>query len=452
MSGILEKLDAFAESGTIESPISTKIALGWVNNEQPPHEYENFLQNRQDSKINEIIENRNRNALEQYYDDIEERVSGYSFTNDNIHQTSSDNISDVGIDNSATCKGYNYTLETDTFLVVDKDNGAILEFYNDDDFGIDYNTLSPTIGASEEILSICSDGLYIYIATELSGTPDKYRIYKYSNSPWSGTALVTSDQTETIIYKMIIANATYLGFINSNEDGDPQFGTFPKAGGSIAWGDGNFVDITLGVRNICSDGTKLYSTNYKELTGVHLHNCYIADPTTAYGAAIQLTDDDSNIPCDVVWDGKYVWFNHILSGEMIIGVYDPTAEVTVKFFAKIDNTNYHVLPESATLSWDGRRVWVRAMHNPTSIETQNDRLTFIQPITPLSAGFYDDSTAPFDLTNLPRYFCEGIDSASEGGSSVDPKKAQYVNGCLWVPIINSINKTDIVRIQVERLV
>lgn len=55
--GDSEKIESWATGGTIVEPSAQKIAAGWEQGEQPPHEYANWLANIIGQKVNHILQN-----------------------------------------------------------------------------------------------------------------------------------------------------------------------------------------------------------------------------------------------------------------------------------------------------------------------------------------------------------------------------------------------------------
>jgi len=462
--GLLDKIREWASGGTasIETPTNTKIDLGWVNNEQPPVEWENFLQNRQDVLLNKFAESNNRKAIEPYIGDIQARISGHSFEDNRIHPFSLMNVIDLGYCIVDSCRGHNYELNKDTMLCCTRfDFGpvgiaTIFEIYNDDDFVLTSVNLSPTLEEDDNCRSICSDGNYVYLAT---GNGTDSRLYKFSKNPWSSTPIWTYLIEDKTIEKIIIADDSNIGIVTDDVTEDDPIGLFAKDGSGVpSWGYGNATSSASSVclKNICSDGERIWFFRLGSVSQGILCNALISDLTDGLGSELEISTSEDYYPGCLTFDGQYIWYvatrnetTPATNDDLLIGCFYLAGEVWRIFVFKIPCATYRNTPSDCRIIFDGRRLWIRAMRETVNdLVEYNTTQEFVLPFHPMQGERQVDATT-IDLTN--KYFLYPIGSADSGED--EPHGGfVYADDCLWIPQYSYTGSGLITRVPtIERL-
>ena len=80
--GTSNKVDVWADDGTVVEPASSKVDVGWQLGEQPPHEFMNWLQNTFGQKLNHVLQH----GVPRWNDATEYGVGDFVTHNDQLYR------------------------------------------------------------------------------------------------------------------------------------------------------------------------------------------------------------------------------------------------------------------------------------------------------------------------------------------------------------------------------
>ena len=80
--GTSNKVDVWADDGTVVEPASSKVDVGWQLGEQPPHEFMNWLQNTFGQKLNHVLQH----GVARWNDATEYGVGDFVTHNDQLYR------------------------------------------------------------------------------------------------------------------------------------------------------------------------------------------------------------------------------------------------------------------------------------------------------------------------------------------------------------------------------
>ena len=80
--GTSNKIDVWADDGTVVEPASSKVDVGWQLGEQPPHEFMNWLQNTFGQKLNHVLQH----GVPRWNDATEYGVGDFVTHNDQLYR------------------------------------------------------------------------------------------------------------------------------------------------------------------------------------------------------------------------------------------------------------------------------------------------------------------------------------------------------------------------------
>lgn len=449
--GKMNIITEWANTGEKIAPSSAKVAEGWLPNEEPACEWENYEQSKKDRKINEIIEELNFRDNESPTKSVVENFADYDNDNDFHHMYSAKNI--YALDNPATayCKGYNYAQKQYClFIACHNEDDKIYEIYNNRTTGeigsISHDIVLP---AGEEITALVYDGDYLYIGT--TDASPKSSVYKFATNPWngSGTPEDSCAFAATLCISgpksMCLASATKLGVIFPGGLAANRLATVTVSTMTIdGYGNGNAVltaNVEVTSPGIASDGTNLYFAIH-QTAGDKNHLFCAAKisnrgvPTaTGLAAPIAITSSEFpanylapsglKLPAGIIVDGSTVWL--LLSGRSggsvgLLGlfVYDIDGDI---FYSAADPIFKNELCTHNTddnpatqLTFDGKRFWLQAYDYGTGLDSSRFVAPFVPELAPVKRIF--------DMPN--RYH---VGSFNE--ETVISNFICYADDCIW---------------------
>lgn len=388
----IEKIDGiWAETGDKESTLTpTKKAAGWVGDDEPEIERFNYLTNRQDVAINDIIVER----VNSYYDDA---TAPQSMISTGLWDESWGITSDTAnlIDNGS---GKSYF---DMCVIFDSDNKPQLMVLDTTATKIEIydargGTLLDTSSLLTDDLSVgptwtartmCTDGTYVYVTFHESGS-NTYCIQAWQISDWSvrtgwaatGTLLTGSGAGDNKRPIVIIASATKLAvscswitiavststaiLILDITDGtidDDGAGDAPTGTGAITT-DG-----------LCSDGTNIFFSVVEAGGDGYVCSATIADPAIGCGGTNYPMLNTNVVNMSLVSAGP----NMICSASNIVGAGLATSDIVLKTHSTTDadldtiirgqdtmgtplTGDDYVFEYAADICFDGVNVWILA--------------------------------------------------------------------------------------------
>lgn len=410
--GKINRIPEWANSGNRTAPSAGKIANGWLPNEQPDCEHENFIQNAEDRKINDLVDAVSFIQGEPPTKEIANVFAEYSNANDFHHLYSEKNIYALSSYTRCACRGYNYTLKQYTlFVSVHNDNTKIHEFYNDYVTGeighIEHNI---NIDGGDVVNSLVCNGDYLFVGTTQGGVSS---IYKFDINPWNGISVdsCTFAAGFTIYGNkgMILATADKLAVIHSNGLASQVLATVSISTMTVdGYGNGN-ASLTAAVEvsnsGLASDGTNLYFTIRQTASTKRLLFCAAKISTrgipdaAGLASAIEITATkydgfpDALIPTGLIFDGSTIWLmvpgrngttsSHIglfiydVSGDVFYSAANPVFETTID-----DNLTQSAIGGDddycGQMTFDGKRIWIQGYEFDTGISFNR----FVSPFVP----------------------------------------------------------------------
>lgn len=306
-----EKLTKWANSGTKTAPTGSKINTGWINDEQVPYEWLNWLQDRVEEKVNEVLEER----LNSWYDGAsdwkhmvasgvwDDSWASANETGNTISAGSTKKIIDVA--------GYVNSTGESRLLLLDQVNTKI-EVWNprtltsirvSDDLS---NDLPTGGGQTWEVYSFCTDGTNVYaMFRDTNASPDTHQVQAWviseSSSNWAivsggwgstGQALTGTGNTSisgSRDGKIIVADdnnlAMFCGWnsITSSASAAIQIIAKDNSAGAYGAGDAPTGGTFSAVKDLCSDGTYIYFMAIDGTNDLRLCSSTIATPTSGCG-------------------------------------------------------------------------------------------------------------------------------------------------------------------------
>jgi hypothetical protein len=410
--GKINPISEWANTGNKTAPSGSKINDGWLPNEQPDCEWENYLQNEKDRKINELVGALSFIQGEPPTKEITDVFAEYSNAKDFHHLYSDKNRYALDSYTRCSCRGYNYTLKQYTlFVAVHNDPNTIHEFYNDYETGeigcIEHNI---NIDGGDTVNSLVCNGDYLFVGTTQSGVSS---IYKFDINPWNGISVDSCTFTAGFtIYGnkgMILATADKLAVIHSNGLANNIIATVTISTMTVdGYGKGN-ASLTAAVEvsnsGLASDGTNLYFTIRQTASTKQVAFCAAKISTRgipdAAGLAtpilITATGYDgfptALIPTGLIFDGSTIWLmipgrngytsDHIglfiydVSGDVFYSAANPVFQTTV-----VDNLTQAAIGGDddycGQMTFDGKRIWIQGYEFGTGISFNR----FISPFVP----------------------------------------------------------------------
>jgi len=444
--GLIQKIIEWANSGAITEPSETKQDLGWVNNEQPPHEYENFKQNEQDTHINKLIEINNRNANNAYEGDYSSDCDHIPIAREMHYPCDSENVyyNDSAEEIYCMCRGYSHSLEKESVFAVDAiDNSTIIEYYNDDDFEISSVEHAVTLDSGYDIKSMCCDGDYLYCAAD-NGSSGK--VYKFDINPWNATPVDSVAMTVGHVFgpsfntRCIIADDDNIAVFSSADFSDAPVAIIDKATMTASYGDGNNATFTTETlkSGFASDGTRVwFATRSAFDSKIYICNALISDPTTGTGSPLLLSDETSdNDIGGIIADRKNVFIisSHDDSGTpeyyTQIGLYNIASGYWRPLTYKIEDSGVRIDGTDLRILFDGLRLWFRTPFKPVTNETINEEQECVFALHPASFECFSEATLP-KVTDPIRYFVYEL-GASYAPSNVSTSGFVFADDCLWL--------------------
>jgi len=304
-------LKRWANAGTKTAPSDPKQDLGWVDNEQVPFEWINWLFDKIEDKIDRIVQERVDSFFEGSTDpqlaistglwpdswgvgnDVTNFIAGGSgkeYRDLEVYFTAENDPRLLAIDNAAT-------------VIEVWDPRSLTQVGTSNDLKLD---LPSEGGEVWSVVSMCTDGVSAYVVfIDSNASPDVYRIQAWDLATWNvktgwaatGSSLSGSGNGPQPLYykhaKVIIADATYLaisqGWINITTAGAPAVQIVNRSTGFLTAGGAGDAPTGINmqaVEGICSDGQYIFFVvNDTTTSASHLCSAQIAAPTTGCGGA-----------------------------------------------------------------------------------------------------------------------------------------------------------------------
>lgn len=339
MRGTIDKLDEWASDGgtQIVAPTAAKIARGWNVGEQPPAQWENYRVNRDNLKINELIDVHDLHVENDYNDSIEDRCAGIPNSAALLNPVNAINRLDVYTPGgvaapiTAACRGYDRRNSRECvfglcYSVTTKRIALIYNDPSDNTIGIEVTAIVAD-SSSHIPIDICCDGDYIYVLMTSAGLTNAH-IYRYEMGATFAAGFDTSPDGHIEIAgygapvkalglatesgghggrRLIVADADHIAFVGGGEVVivDKELTTFEHGTGSLASLGVFYVSPTIETNGICSDGSRIWftanctlDTDPQEYT--ILLSALISNPADPTGG---ITRDMSTNP--VIWLALY---------------------------------------------------------------------------------------------------------------------------------------------------
>lgn len=291
--GTIEKLAEWASDGgdAVIAPSAAEIAAGWQPGDQPPAEYENWKNQRDEQKTNELIDLHDLHAENDYVDTIADRCSGIPSVTALLNPVSSANrlalddlfgeMANAGA--VSICRGYDYTQSKECVfgLCAAPDTyHKIFKFYNAGKT-LQYKRVTTNIPDSVFAVDLCCDGDYIFVLCDgHTETPsvDIYRIpigegythgicATYDEHIHIGATRVTGKNTGYLGKggkRICVADVDNVAFIDDLNDEvvivAKTLATADSGSGTASVLPGTFTGAEIIYRSICSDGKRIWYT------------------------------------------------------------------------------------------------------------------------------------------------------------------------------------------------
>ena len=341
----VEKIEVdgvWAETGDKESTLtSAKKAIGWTGADNPTTDRLNYLQNRIEEKIDELI----RERVNSFYDDAASHqdmlstglwTDGWGCSADTANAIASGGTKEIiGLGVYFTSTGESRLLAADNSLLKFEawDPRALTLSDTSDAMTDDL----PTGGTEDwEIYSMCTDGTSVYgMFRDVDAAPDEHHVQAWDIATWdvksgwpaTGTALTGTGNGPFPTIEpdghIIMASATMLACVLSSvvitADTDEAITIVDISDGTIASeGAGDCLTANQqAVGRPASDGTNIFFGGYKAATNSVICSATIADATAGCGGA--------NYPLSTGESNKFT--NAVSCGENLIVsmIYAPAA-------------------------------------------------------------------------------------------------------------------------------
>lgn len=308
----IEKIDGvWAETGTKESTLTAaKKTVGWVGGDRPTMERFNYLQNRVEETVDNIITDR---ALVHYEDASDPHSMIMTGLWDESWGCCADSLNSFEVDATAgiadVCTIFNSDGEPRLLALDGQDNANKLFLIDPRDMSVEDSHTGlesdlPTGSSQNWVgISMCTDGTYVYIMfVDIDGSPtfdfhvQSWDVFnKTVNSSWpaTGTALPGSGNISAPYGKIIVANSTNLATANvwntiSAATSD-AITIINKASGAIvdsAAGDAPTGVSAFAESSLCSDGTNIYFlAQHGSSTNTYVCSATIANPQVGCGGS-----------------------------------------------------------------------------------------------------------------------------------------------------------------------
>ncbi len=334
MSLIRKLLNIWANSGTLESPEpdADKIDLGYVGRERPYIDRLNWLVNRAEKKLNDLLIQGVSSAHDEATEAEVQSMIETGLWSDSWGCTDDD----ANIISGGATKQYRdvvtyFNADGDARLLVADTSLMKIEMWDpraktltDTSHDLCDDLPVGVVAATSDFQCLCTDGTWVYaVVKDTVPAPDEYYIQAWKISDWSvnvgwpatGTQLTPTGTGK--FFKAIIASADRIAVINNattiTAAGDPAIEIIDMDDGVIladGAGDAPIAITALADPVIASDGTNLFFGAYGSTNLLWLCSATIADPTvgcggTDWGVA---TNYNAHIGAMVSMDEKIVSF------------------------------------------------------------------------------------------------------------------------------------------------
>lgn len=505
MKGTIDKLREWASDGgtQIETPADAKIDHGWNVDEQPPNVWENWKNNRDEQKINELIDLHDLNCENDINAEIGDRCSGLIDDNQSLVNP----VNTINRTNPAVvsiCRGYDYANSREcVFGLRASGTGAqqiVNIFNNEEDTTIDYNWVTTNIPTGLTPVDLCCDGYYIFLMFNSGSDLELYRVpigSEYTNgiATTYDAHLELAGKAVTTKYKglngrggkrMCVANGTNIAFLNIIDD---CITIVTKALDAHTDGIGTFDAVTdpytpnspcILERGICSDGDRVWFVGSFGKSG-ELYNCeilgaaLISDPTDDTAGltrdwatdppywAFLLSDDPNFIYMSVnglAYDGQNI--NIGVSGRYLSthGTWVLQFDVPSEMFF---NARFHILDgrvkEDSTsynggITFTGRRI---AVVSPVCPGYPFDEIIGSANETQLGLALLDPFKGGIDLEPYTYWDTQGINIDADQVTALESTAAVadasriadivFSDNCIWVLVYRFTIGSDTVSSQ-----
>jgi hypothetical protein len=319
--GKIEPLDEWASDGgtQIVAPTAIKVARGWNAGEEPLSTTENWKNNRDEQKINELAAHNDLHSERDFGALIVDNCSSFAPTNRFNDPVDAINII-TPFDLSCICRGYDYTTGKECVFGLSgfaSASNSIRTIQNAEDGTIDVNGITTNIPTGLKPVDLCCDGSFIYALYNSADDAD-LKLYKiaigaeYTNgvSTVYTSGLVVSGGALTRKYvghngkcgKVVcVADANNIAYLDDGE-GEiaivaKNFGSAPTTGtGNVGALDPtyNFLEIAQ-EGGICSDGSRIWFIAKCTYSGQTIHvlcATLISNPTNTAAGLTRDWDTD----------------------------------------------------------------------------------------------------------------------------------------------------------------
>lgn len=295
----------WANSGTKTAPTTTKQDAGWVNNEQVPHEWANWLQDKVEAKINEVIEER----INSYYDgasDHQLMLTTGLWADPWGNGADDANAISAGATKELKSLAVTFDADGKPYVMAFDDSLSKVEVYDAramtlSDTSPDLTTNLPS-GSSEvwECQSMISDGTYVYITfMDSNASPETFVIQAWDIALWgvksgwpaTGTVLPgTGTFSSGSQRRAVFADATNIAVANVattiSAAASAAISIVSIATGTIsASGAGDApTGVSAQTLDLASDGTNIIFGTFGGGNS-YLCSATIADPTLGSGGS-----------------------------------------------------------------------------------------------------------------------------------------------------------------------
>ena len=373
----------WANSGNVTAPSTGKQDLGWVDNEQVPYEWWNWLQDRLEAKCNEIIEER----VNSYYDgasDWQTMLQTGLWADSWGNGADSPNAIESGA--SKELKAMCPYLDSDSkpHVLVFDDVSHKVERWNTRSLALisassDLTADLPSGGGEVwECQDIATDGVYVYITfMDSNASPETHQIQAWKISDWSvhtgwvatGTALSgtgtgpNSTRESRVVYASSSTLAVVCSWITISASSSTAIAILDITDGSIlSEGAGDCPTGTSAYAyDLASDGTNIFFLATGS-GGAVSYTCSatIADPTTGCGGAnYPLTHGTAGYGYITSAGPNLIVSTHVGGGvafEKVRTGNSTDADLT----AILNGTNAptEILENPRSITFDGINIWI----------------------------------------------------------------------------------------------
>jgi len=338
-------LRRWANGGIKTEPGTPKQDQGWVDNEQVPYEFFNWLQDRVEEKLDRIVQERVDSFFEGSADPELAISTGLWPDSWGVGNDVTNFIAGGSAKEYRALDVY-FTANKSPRLLVADNAATVIEVWDPRSLlqvggSADLKLNLPSGGGELwSIVSMCTDGISLYVVfIDSNASPDVYRVQAWDLATWNikagwpatGTALPGSGNGPQLLYykqaKIINADSNNLaisqGWINITTAGAPAIQIVSKATGALTVGGAGDAPTGVGmqaVEGICSDGQYIFFVvNDTTTTNSYLCSCQIAAPTVGSGGLsypLALTTRGARL-CSLGSTGLFTSTIYSLSGDSV---------------------------------------------------------------------------------------------------------------------------------------